>query len=180
MLIQAAFWGSGVVAHLIERYRERQLQVDPGGATAIGAMSFAGRTVVWALVVLLVLDNLGVDVTALVTGLGIGGVAVALALQNVLSDLFGSLSIVLDRPFVVGDFIVVGDFMGTVQHVGLKTTRLRSLSGEQLVISNADLLKARLLPDSSSVQVRPRALRRPRPRTSRATMPAHARRKPCI
>jgi small-conductance mechanosensitive channel len=103
-----------------------------------------GRALVWAVVGLLVLDNLGVDVTALVTGLGIGGVAVALALQNVLSDLFASLSIVLDKPFVVGDFIVVGDSMGSVEHVGLKTTRLRSLSGEQLVVSNSDLLGSRI------------------------------------
>ena len=118
--------------------------MDPGGATAIGAMSFVGRALVWTVVALLVLDNLGIDVTALITGLGIGGVAVALALQNVLSDLFASLSIVLDKPFVVGDFVVVGDVMGTVEHVGLKTTRLRSLSGEQLVISNSDLLSSRI------------------------------------
>jgi small-conductance mechanosensitive channel len=144
LLVQAAFWGSGVVTYALDRYRRHQLEVDPGGATAIGAMSFVGRALVWSVVVLLVLDNLGVDVTALVTGLGIGGVAVALALQNVLSDLFGSLSIVLDRPFVVGDFVVVGDVMGTVEHVGLKTTRLRSLSGEQLVISNSDLLGSRI------------------------------------
>ena len=77
-------------------------------------------------------------------GLGIGGVAIALATQSILGDLFASLSIVLDRPFVVGDFIVVGDLMGTVEHVGLKTTRVRSLSGEQLVFSNADLLGSRI------------------------------------
>jgi small-conductance mechanosensitive channel len=144
LLVQAAFWGSGVVAHLIDRYRERQIEVDPGGATAIGALSFAGRTIVWVVALLLILDNLQIDVTALVTGLGIGGIAVALAMQNVLSDLFASLSIVLDKPFVVGDFVVVGDLMGTVEHVGLKTTHLRSLSGEQIVFSNSDLLGSRI------------------------------------
>lgn len=144
LLVQVALWGSAVVGFLIQRYHQRQIEVDPGAATAIGALSFMGRVVVWGVVVLLVLDNLGIDVTALVTGLGIGGVAVALALQSVLSDLFASLSIVLDKPFVVGDFIVVGDFLGTVEHVGLKTTRLRSLSGEQVVFSNSDLLSSRI------------------------------------
>ncbi len=93
---------------------------------------------------LLTLDNLGVNVTALVAGLGIGGIAVALAMQNILGDLFASLSIVIDKPFVIGDFIVVDDYKGTVEHVGLKTTRVRSLGGEQLVFSNNDLLKSRV------------------------------------
>ncbi|HEV7226556.1 MAG TPA: mechanosensitive ion channel family protein, partial [Pirellulales bacterium] len=82
--------------------------------------------------------------SALVAGLGVGGIAIALAAQNVLGDLFASLSIVLDRPFILGDFIAVGDFSGAVEHIGLKTTRLRSLSGEQLVFSNADLLQSRI------------------------------------
>jgi len=94
--------------------------------------------------VLVALDNMGVDITALVAGLGVGGVAVALATQNILGDLFASVSILLDKPFVPGDFIVVGEFMGTVEHVGIKTTRVRSLSGEQIVFSNADLLQSRL------------------------------------
>jgi small-conductance mechanosensitive channel len=92
----------------------------------------------------LALDNLGIEVTALIAGLGIGGIAVALATQNILGDLFASLLIVLDKPFVLGDFIVVGDFVGHVEKIGLKTTRLRSLSGEQLVVSNNDLLQSRL------------------------------------
>ncbi len=103
-----------------------------------------GKVVLWALVLLLALDNLGVDVTALVAGLGIGGIAVALALQNVLGDLFASLSIALDKPFVIGDFIVVDTLSGNIEHVGLKTTRIRSLSGEQIVISNTDLLHTRI------------------------------------
>jgi small-conductance mechanosensitive channel len=93
---------------------------------------------------LLILDNLGIDITALVAGLGVGGIAVALAVQNILGDLFASLSIVLDKPFAVGDFIIIDDYLGSVEHVGLKTTRLRSLSGEQLVMSNADLLSSRI------------------------------------
>jgi small-conductance mechanosensitive channel len=91
-----------------------------------------------------VLDNLGVDITALIAGLGVGGIAVALAVQTVLGDLFASLSIALDKPFVVGDFLIVDDLLGSVEFVGLKTTRLRSLSGEQLVFSNSDLLNSRI------------------------------------
>lgn len=100
--------------------------------------------VAYALVLLLALQNMGVNVTSLIAGLGIGGIAVALALQNVLGDLFASLTIALDKPFVVGDFIIVGNEMGVVEHVGLKTTRVRSLSGEQLVFGNADLLASRI------------------------------------
>jgi small-conductance mechanosensitive channel len=107
-------------------------------------MGFVGRLVLWAVVLLLVLDNLGVDVTALVAGLGVGGIAVALAVQNILGDLFASLSIVLDKPFTIGDFLIIDDYLGSVEHIGLKTTRMRSLSGEQLVFSNTDLLKSRI------------------------------------
>jgi small-conductance mechanosensitive channel len=92
----------------------------------------------------LVLDNLGFNITTLVAGLGIGGIAVALALQNILGDLFASLSIVLDKPFVIGDFIIIDNYLGTIEHIGLKTTRIRSLSGEQLVFSNTDLLQSRI------------------------------------
>jgi small-conductance mechanosensitive channel len=95
-------------------------------------------------VLLLDLYNLGVNITALVAGLGVGGIAVALAVQTILGDLFASLSIVLDKPFVVGDFLVVDDMLGAVEYVGLKTTRIRSLSGEQLVFSNSDLLSSRI------------------------------------
>lgn len=102
------------------------------------------RVAVWSLVALMMLANLGVDVTALVAGLGIGGVAVALALQNILSDLFASISILLDKPFVVGDFIIVGEELGTVEKIGIKTTRVRSLGGEQLIFANNDLLQSRV------------------------------------
>jgi small-conductance mechanosensitive channel len=95
-------------------------------------------------VALLTLDNLGIDITALVAGLGIGGIAVALAVQNIFGDLFASLSITLDRPFVVGDFLTVGEVLGTVESIGIKSTRLRSLSGEQIVMPNSDLLSSRV------------------------------------
>ncbi len=144
LLLQVAFWGSRALSFVTERYADARLEKDPAGATTVAAMTFMGRLLLWTLVLLLALDNLGVRITTLVAGLGIGGIAVALAVQNILGDLFASLSIVFDRPFVIGDFIVVGDLMGNVEHIGLKTTRIRSLSGEQLVFSNKDLLQSRI------------------------------------
>ncbi|MEX0716920.1 MAG: mechanosensitive ion channel family protein [Planctomycetaceae bacterium] len=143
-LLQAAFWGSALLTFVITGYVRRRSDEDAATVTTISALGFVARLALWSIVALLMLDNLGVDVTALVAGLGVGGIAVALAAQNILGDLFASMSIVLDKPFVIGDFIIVGDMMGTVEHVGLKTTRLRSLSGEQLVFSNNDLLSSRI------------------------------------
>lgn len=142
--LQVGLWAGAGLDFWLARYRERNIQDNPGATTAVAAMGFVGRLGLWAFVLLLMLDNLGVDVTAMVAGLGVGGIAVALAVQNVLGDLFASLSIIVDKPFVVGDFVVVGDMAGTVEHVGLKTTRMRSLSGEQLVFSNSDLLSSRV------------------------------------
>ncbi|PPC94627.1 MAG: mechanosensitive ion channel protein MscS [Methylotenera sp.] len=104
-------------------------------------LSWIFKAVVWSVLLLTVLANVGVNITAFVASLGIGGVAVALAVQNILSDLFASLSIGLDKPFVIGDFIIFGDVMGTVERVGLKTTHIRSLNGEQVICSNTELLK---------------------------------------
>ncbi len=142
--LQAGVWGAAAARVLLERYRSEKLAEDRGAATTIAALGFLAQVVVWSAVVLLALDNAGVDVTALVASLGVGGVAIALATQNIFSDLFSSLAIVLDRPFVLGDFIVVGELPGTVEQIGIKTTRVRALSGEQLVFSNADLLSSRV------------------------------------
>ena len=102
------------------------------------------RVVLWVIGGIFLLDNLGFDISALVASLGIGGVAIALASQGLLRDLFSYFSILLDRPFELGDFIIVGDYLGTVEHIGIKTTRLKSLDGEELVISNTDLTESRL------------------------------------
>jgi len=144
LLLQVTLWAQRVFNVWLRNYEQRARHGDGGDATIVGLISFVGRTAIWAIAVLMILDNLGFNITTLVASLGIGGVAIALAVQNVLADLFASLSIGLDKPFVVGDFIIVDDLMGTVEHVGLKTTRLRSLSGEQLVFSNGDLLKSRI------------------------------------
>lgn len=141
---QAGVWAVAAASAWIERKRRRSMTVDRAMAGSLGVIGFMINVVIWSLVLMLTLDNLGVDITALVAGLGIGGIAVALALQNVLGDLFASLSITLDRPFVIGDFLSVGDFLGSVEYIGIKSTRLRSLSGEQIIMPNADLLGSRV------------------------------------
>ncbi len=144
ILLQMGLWVSAGIRAYMNRYINARLEDDPSSVTTVRALGYVGMTIVWAAVILVALDNVGVEVTAMVAGLGIGGVAVALAVQNILGDLFASLSIVLDKPFVYGDFIIVDDMLGTVEKVGLKTTRIRSLSGEQLVFSNSDLLQSRI------------------------------------
>lgn len=144
LIAQIALWSAAVVDFFLRRYHRRRVETDPAAVTTIRAFRFAALIGVWCVAVLVAFDNLGIDVTALITGLGIGGVAIALATQNILGDLFASLSIVLDKPFVVGDFVRSGEHMGVVEQIGLKTTRLRSLGGEQLIFSNSDLLQSRL------------------------------------
>ncbi len=145
LILQAGIWASRAVRSWVGLRLAVSKEAGDGAAlTNFGVISFILRIMVWVVTLLLLLDNLGVNITTLIASLGIGGVAVALALQNVLGDLFASLSIAIDKPFLVGDFIVVDTFSGTVKHVGLKTTRLQSLSGEELVFSNNDLLKSRV------------------------------------
>ena len=141
---QAGLWAATAAVGWLDHRRKVSLSEDKAVAGSIGIIRFIARVLIWAMVLLLTLENLGVDITALVAGLGIGGIAVALALQNVLGDLLASLSITLDQPFVLGDFVILGEHMGTVEYIGIKSTRLRSLTGEQIVMSNADLLSSRL------------------------------------
>lgn len=143
-VVQIGFWGRAIILGLIERHVEEQKAEDPGAATTMAALGLILQLLLWTVLLLMGLQNIGIEVAPLLAGLGVGGIAVALALQNILGDLFASLSIVLDKPFVIGDFIVVGDMAGNVEHVGLKTTRVRSLSGEQLIFSNSDLLSTRV------------------------------------
>jgi small-conductance mechanosensitive channel len=111
---------------------------------SLNALIPAIKVVVWAIGLVFLLDNLGFDISAVVASLGIGGIALALASQGILADLFSYFSILFDRPFELGDFIIVGDLVGTVEHIGIKTTRLRSLSGEELVAANTDLTSSRV------------------------------------
>lgn len=143
-LLQGALWGNRAITLWSSLSLSQGKLADADGVMSMAIIGFIARTALWSILCLMILDNLGVNITALVASLGIGGIAVALALQNVLGDVFASLSIVLDKPFVIGDFIIVDNIMGTVEFVGLKTTRLRSLGGEQIVFSNTDLLGSRI------------------------------------
>jgi len=144
-LMQAAFWGDQFIRFLLGRYIRSRSGDEVDGDTAYNLLQGVLRFVLWVLIVLMIIENLpGVEITPLLAGLGVGSVAVALAVQNILSDLFASLSIVLDKPFVVGDSIEVDTFSGTVENIGLKTTRVRSTTGEELVFSNSDLLGSRI------------------------------------
>jgi small-conductance mechanosensitive channel len=140
----------GILATTALRFWLREQQIANAGpdgrseAPTLTIVYFVARLLIWLLVGLVALDNLGVNITALLTGLGIGGIAVALAVQNVLGDLFASLSIALDKPFLPGDAIEVDTVSGTVEYIGIKSTRIRSVNGELVVVSNADLLKSRV------------------------------------
>ncbi len=144
LLIQAGLWAIGLLDYGIQKVTGGSDAKDPARKMGVSVLNLIGRTLIWATIALLALQALGQDVTTLLTGLGVGGIAVALALQNVLGDLFASISILLDKPFVLGDAIVVGDFNGTVEHIGIKTTRLKSVNGEQLIMGNSDLVHSRI------------------------------------
>jgi small-conductance mechanosensitive channel len=143
VLLQVGLWAGRTVRFYLE-IKEMERGPDRMFAGSLDVINFVARMLIWSLLILVALDNLGVNITALLAGLGVGGVAVALALQNILGDLFASLSIALDKPFVVGDNLNIDTFTGSVEHIGIKTTRLRSDTGEQIILSNADILKSRV------------------------------------
>jgi small-conductance mechanosensitive channel len=150
VLAQLGLWAPGLVTYalgkLLRRHGENPDTVSSTQEVQMlmSPLRFILLMVLWAALALMALDNLGVNITTLVTGLGIGGIALALAVQNVLSDLLATFSIVFDKPFVLGDFIVLDEFKGHVEHIGLKTTRLRGLGGEQIIIPNSTMLSSRL------------------------------------
>ncbi len=144
LLLQAALWANQLIDYGLQQYALHTLQAESDRQNTVVILGLASRIVLWSIILLLALDNLGVEISGLLTGLGIGGIAIALAVQNILSDLLAYVSIMLDRPFTSGDFIVVGEHMGTVERIGLKTTRMRSLSGELVIFANHDLLGSRL------------------------------------
>ena len=143
-LLQGGVWGNGIIAFLADRYTKLKTSGDVAARATVYAIGYGARVALWIALGITALDFFNIHVTALVTGLDIGGVAVALAAQNVLGDLFAAIAIVLDRPFVVGDSIAIEGVEGDVEQIGLKTTRIRSVNGEQVVIANADLLRSRI------------------------------------
>jgi small-conductance mechanosensitive channel len=144
LTIRFVFIFQEIVRYGIRKSYQRARPNDPTAEPLIKNLTNVVCWAIWAIGVVFVLDNLGINISTLVAGLGIGGIAVALAAQAVLGDLFSALSIFVDKPFEVGDFIIIDDLMGTVEYVGLKTTRIRSLSGEQIILSNSDLTKSRI------------------------------------
>lgn len=141
MAVQGALWLRELVLGLVRRRAGNGGEDAAALGSAMGVITVLVNVVVWLVAAILILDNLGVNVTALVAGLGVGGIAIGLAAQGIFSDLFAALAILFDRPFRVGDVISYGTSTGTVEHIGLKTTRIRSLSGEQLVMANTKLLE---------------------------------------
>ncbi|EQM72305.1 mechanosensitive ion channel family protein [Stutzerimonas stutzeri] len=137
LAFQIALWMDTAVRLWMESLGRDGKARNPVTTTLIGIMI---RIVIWTMMLLSILANLGVDITAMIASLGVGGIAIALAVQTLLSDVFASLSIGVDKPFEIGDFVVFGEVAGNIEHIGLRTTRIRALSGEQIVCANSELL----------------------------------------
>jgi small-conductance mechanosensitive channel len=143
LALQVGIWANKTLAEWMAVQRKKK-KGEPDTLTWLSGIEWAAKIVIGLIILLIGLENLGVDVTGLATGLGIGGIAVALAVQNILGDLFASFSIYLDKPFVLGDFLAIDAYSGNVEKIGVRTTRIRSITGEQLVFSNNDLLQSRI------------------------------------
>ena len=142
--LQVGVWAMAAVRFGIDLRRARSAGLDAVLAGSMDVIVFSAGLILWAMVLLLALDNLGIQIKPLLAGLGIGGIAIALAVQTVLGDLLASMSIALDKPFNIGDFLTLGEYQGTVEHIGVRSTQLRSISGEQIILANADIIKARV------------------------------------
>ena len=142
--MQVALWAMTAIRHAMGLGRQRAPGQERARGGSMEIVLAAIGIAIWSLAALIALENLGVHVGPLIAGLGIGGIALALAVQTMLSDLLATLSIALDKPFGVGDFLGIDDILGSVENIGVKTTRLRSLSGEQIILGNSDLLKSRV------------------------------------
>lgn len=141
---QVAIWSHHLLEKWISSSIRKRTQRNRAAASSISLIQLTARMTLFSVIFLFTLSNLGIKITTIIAGLGVGGIAVALALQKILGDLFASLSIVLDKPFVVGDFIIIDHYLGEVEKIGIRTTRIRSLHGEQLIFSNSDILGTRI------------------------------------
>jgi small-conductance mechanosensitive channel len=144
LTVRAVLMLQEIARYAVNKACGRTSTDDAARETVSTNISNVLRWAIWTLGSVFVLDNLGINISALLAGLGISGIAVAIASQAILGDLFSAFSIFMDRPFEVGDYIVIENFMGTVEYIGMKTTRLRSLDGEQLVFANSDLTRSRI------------------------------------
>jgi small-conductance mechanosensitive channel len=143
LFMQGVIWTNIIVGHYVQRYVKVHA-TEGSSITTFKALGALARVTIWIILALSALTALNIQIRPLLTGLGIGGLAVALAVQNILGDLFAAIAIVVDKPFVVGDAISVENYRGKVEHIGLKTTRVRSDSGEQIIFSNGELLKSKI------------------------------------
>lgn len=143
LFTQGVIWTNIIVNYYLQRFVTLHA-TDGSNITSFKALGVVARLTVWLVLGLWAMSRAGVEIKPLLTGLGIGGLAVALAVQNILGDLFAAIAIVTDKPFVVGDSISVENYRGKVESIGLKTTRVRSDSGEQIIFSNGELLKSKI------------------------------------
>jgi small-conductance mechanosensitive channel len=143
LFMQGVIWTNIIISHYIQRSVKLHV-TDGSSVTTFRALGAVARLIIWIALGLAALSALNIPIRPLLTGLGIGGLAIALAVQNILGDLFAAVSIVVDKPFVVGDSISVENYRGKVEHIGLKTTRVRSETGEMIIFSNGELLKSKI------------------------------------
>ena len=143
LFMQGAIWTNIIVRHFVQRYSSYHT-TDGSSITTFKAIGVLVRLAVYITLGLVGLALLDVQIRPLLTGLGIGGLAIAFAVQTTLADLFAAIAIVVDKPFVLGDAISVDNYRGKVEHIGLKTTRVRSDTGEQIIFSNGELLKSKI------------------------------------
>jgi small-conductance mechanosensitive channel len=143
LFMQGIIWTNIIVGHFVQRYTTFR-STDGSSITTFKAIGVLVRVGVWIVLALVALASLKIKIGPILTGLGIGGLAIAFAVQTTLADLFAAIAIVVDKPFVVGDSISVENYRGKVEHIGLKMTRVRSDSGEQIIFSNGELLKSKI------------------------------------
>jgi len=143
LFMQGVIWANIIIGYYVQRYVQIHA-TDGSSITTFKALGAVARLAVWIVLGLVALSIHKIEIRGLLTGLGIGGLAVALAVQNILGDLFAAIAIVVDKPFVVGDSISVDNYRGKVENIGLKTTRVRSDSGEQIIFANGELLKSKI------------------------------------
>jgi small-conductance mechanosensitive channel len=143
LFMQGVIWTNIIISHYLQRHVQIHA-TDGSSVTTFKALGVVARLTIWIALGLAALSALHIQIRPLLTGLGIGGLAIALAVQNILGDLFAAIAIVVDKPFVVGDSISVENYRGKVEHIGLKTTRVRSESGEMIIFANGELLKSKI------------------------------------
>lgn len=148
LLIFVAYYVAQGLSRMVDHFTQRQLDKREGGerknTSMIKAFGVIFKIAIYAVAILMILDNFGIEITPLVASLGIGGIAIAIALQSVLGDLFSAFAIYFDKPFKEGDFIIIGDDLGTVKHIGIKTTRIETLQGQELIVSNTEMTSTRV------------------------------------